>query len=349
MDDELVMKARRMASRSGMPLDAPPPPPPEEHIPAVEQQLQSSSSRTNTTTKDIVKPMGAMISTRTREEDASERLSWEQKHRDESEFTNKMKDNAPRSALSARMVGFASKGGARDGGFDPTGVLDPLVSFAKDSKSLKGTMDASSATSSSSSSDVASIDDAQRAASSLSSKDKRSNGNNGSASMDNIADDRHLLASAKSSELIARAGSGSAFTGSTLGVGGLDDVLSQIQRRVWTPLAAPPALLEQLGIQPVRGMLLYGHPGCGKTLLARKLGGILSPCRPITIVSGPEIMDKFVGSSEKNLREIFDSPPEIYYEYKKDYGDEMSKQALHVIILDGEREFGSFFESPSLS
>ena len=42
--------------------------------------------------------------------------------------------------------------------------------------------------------------------------------------------------------------------------------------------------------------------GCGKTLLARKLGSILSPARPITIVSGPEIMDKFVGSSEKNLR-----------------------------------------------
>ena len=49
----------------------------------------------------------------------------------------------------------------------------------------------------------------------------------------------------------------------------------------------------------VRGLLLYGKPGCGKTLLARTLGGILSPLRPVTVVSGPEIMDKFVGSSEK--------------------------------------------------
>jgi vesicle-fusing ATPase len=81
---------------------------------------------------------------------------------------------------------------------------------------------------------------------------------------------------------------------------------------------------------------LYGDPGCGKTLLARKLGDILSPARPITIVSGPEIMDKFVGSSEKNLRELFDNPPEIYHEYKKNYGDALSKQALHVIVLDGE-------------
>ncbi len=330
------MRARRMASRSGMPLDPPPPPPPEEHVPAAEQRLQASSSPVNLTKSNIAKPMGAMINTRTREEEANERLSWEQKHRDKSEFMNKMKDNAPRFPLSARM---ASNGGARDGGIDPTGVLDPLVSFAEDGKSLKDTMDASSASSSSSSSsDVVSNGVAQRAASSLSSKDKRSNGSNGT---DGVADDRHLLASAKSSELIARAGSGSAFTGSTLGVGGLDDVLSQIQRRVWIPLAAPPALLGQLGIQPVRGLLLYGHPGCGKTLLARKLGGILSPCRPITIVSGPEIMDKFVGSSEKNLREIFDSPPEIYYEYKKNYGDEMSKQALHVIVLDGERDFCS--------
>ena len=143
------------------------------------------------------------------------------------------------------------------------------------------------------------------------------------------------FASAKSSELIARAGSGDAFLGSVLGVGGLDDVLSQIQRRVWIPLAAPPNLLSELGIQPVRGLLLYGHPGCGKTLLARKLGSILSPCRPITIVSGPEIMDKFVGSSEKNLREIFDNPPEVYFEYKKNYGEALETQALHVIVLDG--------------
>ena len=353
MDEGLTTKARRMASRSGMPLDPPPPPMPEEHVPAVEQRPQQSSSHANantttTTTTNIPKPMGAMINTiRTREEEVNERLSWEQKHKDKSEFMNKMKDNAPqpRFPLSARMA--SNGGGSRDGGsidIDPAGVLDPMITFARDRKSLKDTMDASSATSSSSSSsDVASNDGVAppRAASpSLSSKDKRSHGSD--EGTDGIADDdRHLLASAKSSELIARAGSGSAFTGSALGVGGLDDVLSQIQRRVWIPLAAPPALLDQLGISPVRGLLLYGHPGCGKTLLARKLGGILSPCRPITIVSGPEIMDKFVGSSEKNLREIFDSPPEIYYEYKKNYGDEMSKQALHVIVLDGERDFRS--------
>ena len=101
------------------------------------------------------------------------------------------------------------------------------------------------------------------------------------------------------SQLIAKAGAGSSFEGEELGIGGLDDVLAQVKRRVWTPLAAPPQLLEELGIHPVRGLLLYGRPGCGKTLLARTLGQMLSPMRPITVVSGPEIMDKFVGSSEK--------------------------------------------------
>jgi energy-coupling factor transporter ATP-binding protein EcfA2 len=149
--------------------------------------------------------------------------------------------------------------------------------------------------------------------------------------------DEMALAEAKSSEIVARAGSGTAFEGGTLGIGGLDEVLAQVKRRVWVPLAAPPSLLRELGINPVRGLLLYGMPGCGKTLLARSLGKILSPARPITVVSGPEIMDKFVGSSEANLRAIFDNPPEIYDSYRigtKDNGAALEKVALHVIVLD---------------
>ena len=141
----------------------------------------------------------------------------------------------------------------------------------------------------------------------------------------------------RTSTLIAEAGAGSAFDGTSLGIGGLDDVLSQVKRRIWVPLAAPPTLMKELGIDPVHGLLLYGAPGCGKTLIARSLGKILSPARPITVVSGPEIMDRFVGSSEKNLRNIFDDPPDIYDTYRlgtKDSGAAVAKSALHVIIMD---------------
>mmetsp|Transcript_12263 Transcript_12263/g.22979 ORF Transcript_12263/g.22979 Transcript_12263/m.22979 type:complete len:657 (+) Transcript_12263:124-2094(+) len=176
----------------------------------------------------------------------------------------------------------------------------------------------------------------------LSSKNKRSNAIGSKSPMNNVDESSHggdelALAEAKSSEIVARAGSGSAFEGGTLGIGGLDEVLAQVKRRVWVPLAAPPSLLKELGINPVRGLLLYGKPGCGKTLLARSLGKILSPARPITVVSGPEIMDKFVGSSEANLRAIFDNPPEIYDTFRigtKDNGATLEKVALHVIIFD---------------
>jgi len=141
----------------------------------------------------------------------------------------------------------------------------------------------------------------------------------------------------KSSQLVAQAGAGRAFLGETLGVGGLDQVLAEVKRRIWVPLAAPPQLLRELGIHPVRGLLLYGKPGCGKTLIARTIGKILSPARPPTVVAGPEIMDKFVGSSEKNLRAIFDNPPDIYDSFRLDQpdgGKALQQAALHVIIMD---------------
>merc|ERR1712028_90873 len=83
-----------------------------------------------------------------------------------------------------------------------------------------------------------------------------------------------------------------------------------------------------------RGLMLYGKSGCGKTLLARTIGKLFSPARPITVVSGPQLMDKFVGSSEKNLRELFDNPPGVYDPYRISGGKGIDKAALHVIILD---------------
>ncbi|KAL7445267.1 hypothetical protein ACHAXH_008244 [Discostella pseudostelligera] len=325
MDKELIRKAERMVRRSGMPMEMPPPLPPTEHVPAVDQQLEDEELHTH----KIVKPMGAMITSplpteeeKQREIEVNKRLEWERKHKEKSEFMNKMKDNAPTTTL-LNDPDIAKNG------------LEQLSSFAEDKKSLHDTMNGADLGSSSPSSTITS---SSSSSSSITSDISSDNTDPSTFSerdnMKRTVTDYNSIASAKSSELIARAGSGDAFLGSVLGVGGLDDVLSRIRRRVWIPLAAPPSLLSQLGIRPVRGLLLYGDPGCGKTLLARKLGDILSPARPITIVSGPEIMDKFVGSSEKNLRELFDNPPEIYHEYKKNYGDALSKQALHVIVLD---------------
>ncbi len=54
----------------------------------------------------------------------------------------------------------------------------------------------------------------------------------------------------------------------------------------------------------VRGILLYGPPGTGKTLMARQIGKMLNSREP-KIVNGPQILDKYVGESEANIRKLF--------------------------------------------
>ena len=69
-----------------------------------------------------------------------------------------------------------------------------------------------------------------------------------------------------------------------------------------------PELFERLGIEPPKGVLLYGSPGTGKTLLAKAVANE-SDANFISI-SGPELVSKFVGESEEKLREIFKSANE---------------------------------------
>lgn len=54
----------------------------------------------------------------------------------------------------------------------------------------------------------------------------------------------------------------------------------------------------------MKGILLFGPPGCGKTLMARQIGKMLNSREP-KIVNGPEILNKFVGESEANIRKLF--------------------------------------------
>jgi len=85
-------------------------------------------------------------------------------------------------------------------------------------------------------------------------------------------------------------------------IGGLKNEIQKIREMVELPLRHPE-LFERLGIEPPKGVLLYGPPGCGKTLLARAVA-TESEANFIS-VKGPELLSKYVGESEKALREVF--------------------------------------------
>lgn len=85
-------------------------------------------------------------------------------------------------------------------------------------------------------------------------------------------------------------------------VGGLEEVKMDIREAVELPLKKPE-VFEQIGVRPIKGILLYGPPGTGKTLLA-KAAATESEANFIAI-SGPAILSKWVGDSEKALRELF--------------------------------------------
>ena len=90
-------------------------------------------------------------------------------------------------------------------------------------------------------------------------------------------------------------------------IGGLKTELQKIREMVELPIRYPE-LFERLGIEPPKGVLLYGSPGTGKTLLAKAVANE-SDAHFIDI-SGPELVSKFVGESEEKLREIFNEAKE---------------------------------------
>jgi len=85
-------------------------------------------------------------------------------------------------------------------------------------------------------------------------------------------------------------------------IGGLEEVIQRLEEVVEWPLKKPEAF-KRLGITPPKGVLIYGPPGCGKTLLARAVA-TESEANFIS-VKGPELISKWVGESEKAVREIF--------------------------------------------
>lgn len=116
------------------------------------------------------------------------------------------------------------------------------------------------------------------------------------------------------------------FNFEELGIGGLDSEFAEIFKRAFVPRIFPMSLIKKLNMRFVKGILLYGPPGTGKTLMARQMAKMLNS-RSVQIVDGPSILNKYVGQSEENVRNLF---KEAEAE-QKSKGDD---SGLHVIIFD---------------
>lgn len=99
-------------------------------------------------------------------------------------------------------------------------------------------------------------------------------------------------------------------------IGGIDEIVQQVREVIELPLVAP-SIFQHYCIKPHKGILLYGPPGCGKTLIAKAVANEINA--HFITVNGPEILNKYIGESESNLRKIFDeakclSPSVIYFD-----------------------------------
>lgn len=99
-------------------------------------------------------------------------------------------------------------------------------------------------------------------------------------------------------------------------IGGIDEIVQHVREVIELPLVLP-AVFEHYHIKPHKGILLYGPPGCGKTLLAKAVANEINA--HFITVNGPEILNKYIGESESNLRKIFDeakrlAPAVVYFD-----------------------------------
>ncbi|MCF2241902.1 AAA family ATPase, partial [Halobacterium salinarum] len=97
-------------------------------------------------------------------------------------------------------------------------------------------------------------------------------------------------------------------------IGGLENEIQRVREMVELPMKHPQ-IFQKLGIEPPQGVLLHGPPGTGKTLLAKAVANETSAS--FFSIAGPEIISKYYGESEQQLREIFedakdDSPSIIF-------------------------------------
>ncbi|CAK9181401.1 unnamed protein product [Ilex paraguariensis] len=112
----------------------------------------------------------------------------------------------------------------------------------------------------------------------------------------------------------------------SLNIGGMTSQIREIVRLAFGSRMVSPATAKKLNLKHIKGMLLYGPPGSGKTLIARSICKLLNAKEPL-IVRGPEITQELYGASERHIRALFDAAEKD----EKQYG---SKSDLHVIIFD---------------
>ncbi|CAN3356715.1 ribosome biogenesis ATPase Rix7p [Diutina catenulata] len=91
-------------------------------------------------------------------------------------------------------------------------------------------------------------------------------------------------------------------------LGGMDEITTELMEVIGLPILHPEIYLST-GVQPPRGVLLYGPPGCGKTTVANALAGELQV--PFFNISAPSIVSGMSGESEKKLRELFDEAKQL--------------------------------------
>jgi vesicle-fusing ATPase len=111
-----------------------------------------------------------------------------------------------------------------------------------------------------------------------------------------------------------------------MGIGGLTEEFITLFRRAFITRLMPPSLMNKLKLKHVKGVLLYGPAGTGKTLIARKIGEMLN-CNAPKIINGPEILNKYVGESEKNIRTLF-------ADAEAEQNSKGNKSNLHLLIFD---------------
>lgn len=91
-------------------------------------------------------------------------------------------------------------------------------------------------------------------------------------------------------------------------IGGIDDIIEKIREVIELPLKQPE-LLSHLHIQPHKGVLMFGPPGCGKTLIAKAIANEIEA--HFISVKGPELISKYHGESEENLRSLYQEAQQL--------------------------------------